>query len=126
MLGRAPKGFARVVVPLSQKSPWKDEAPDAVASNVGRASVNSSAGEGSRRSWPARWKRTSRNGDPVSVFKNAGEVYAYIGKMFEIAVAESSFVEATKGTDLVVLLTQTDPDASILIDRTAADVVGQQ
>lgn len=39
----------------------------------------------------------------MSVFKNADEVYAYIGKMFEIAVAESSFVEATKGTDLVVL-----------------------
>jgi putative sterol carrier protein len=36
--------------------------------------------------------------------------------MFEIAVAEPSFIEATKGTDLVVLLTQTDPDATILID----------
>jgi putative sterol carrier protein len=52
----------------------------------------------------------------VSVFEDAGEVYAYIGKMFEIAVVEPTFVEATKGTDLVVLLTQTDPSATILID----------
>jgi putative sterol carrier protein len=52
----------------------------------------------------------------MSVFADADEVYAYIGKMFEIAVAEPSFIEATKGTDLVVLLTQTDPAATILID----------
>jgi putative sterol carrier protein len=52
----------------------------------------------------------------VSAFKDADEVYAYIGKMFEIAVVEPTFVEATKDTDLVVLLTQTDPAATILID----------
>jgi putative sterol carrier protein len=52
----------------------------------------------------------------VSAFKDADEVYAYIGKMFQIAVDEPSFVTATKDTGLVVLLTQTDPDATILID----------
>lgn len=52
----------------------------------------------------------------MSAFKDADEVYAYIGKMFQIAVKEPSFVAATKGTGLVVLLTQTDPDATILID----------
>jgi putative sterol carrier protein len=52
----------------------------------------------------------------VSAFKDADEVYAYIGKMFEIAVVDPTFVNATKDSDLVVLLTQTDPDARILID----------
>src|SRR6202034_4726983 len=52
----------------------------------------------------------------MSAFKDADEVYAYIGKMFQIAVNEPSFVAATKGTGLVVLLTQTDPEATILID----------
>jgi putative sterol carrier protein len=52
----------------------------------------------------------------VSTFKDADEVYAYIGKMFEIAVVDPTFVNATKDTDLVVLLTQNDPDARILID----------
>ena len=52
----------------------------------------------------------------MSVFEDAGEVYAYIGKMFEIAVVKPAFVEATRDTDLVVLLTQTDPSATILID----------
>jgi putative sterol carrier protein len=52
----------------------------------------------------------------LSTFKDADEVYAYIGRMFEIAVADPTFIAATKDTDLVVLLTQTDPDASILID----------
>jgi len=52
----------------------------------------------------------------MSAFKDADEVYSYIGKMFEIAVAEPSFIEATEGTGLVVLLRQTDPGATILID----------
>jgi putative sterol carrier protein len=52
----------------------------------------------------------------LSTFKNADEVYTYIGKMFEVAVADPTFVEATKDTDLVVLLTQTDPAATMLID----------
>ena len=52
----------------------------------------------------------------MSTFKDADEVYAYIGKMFEIAVVDTTFVEATKDTDLVVLLTQTDPTATMLID----------
>lgn len=59
----------------------------------------------------------------MSTFKDADEVYAYIGKMFEVAVAEPSFVEATKGTDLVVLLTQTDPEATILIDFPGQNVL---
>jgi putative sterol carrier protein len=52
----------------------------------------------------------------MSTFKDAAEVYAYLGKMFEIAVNDPQFVEATKDGDLVVRLTQTDPDSTILID----------
>jgi putative sterol carrier protein len=52
----------------------------------------------------------------LSTFADADEVYTYIGKMFEVAVADPTFVAATTGTDLVVLLTQTDPAAQILID----------
>src|ERR1700689_18736 len=36
--------------------------------------------------------------------------------MFQMPVNEPAFVAATKGTGLVVLLTQTAPDATILID----------
>jgi putative sterol carrier protein len=59
----------------------------------------------------------------VSAFKDADEVYAYIGKMFQIAVTEPSFVAATRDTGLVVLLAQTDPDATILIDFPGQKVV---
>jgi putative sterol carrier protein len=52
----------------------------------------------------------------MSTFKDADEVYAYIGKMFETAVNEQSFIDATKDTGLVVLLTQTEPAATMLID----------
>jgi putative sterol carrier protein len=52
----------------------------------------------------------------LSTFKDADEVYTYIGKMFEVAVVDPTFVAATKDTDLVVLLTQTDPVATMLID----------
>ncbi len=52
----------------------------------------------------------------MSVFKDADEVYEFIGGMFETAVNEQSFIEATKGTGLVVLVTQTDPAATILVD----------
>jgi hypothetical protein len=52
----------------------------------------------------------------VSTFKDADEVYTYIGKMFETAVAAPTFVEATKDGNLVVLITQTDPAATILVD----------
>ena len=60
--------------------------------------------------------RLCRKGTQVSAFKDTDEVYAYIGKMFEIAVVDPAFVEATRDTGLVVLLTQTDPAATILID----------
>jgi putative sterol carrier protein len=52
----------------------------------------------------------------LSTFKDADEVYTYIGKMFETAVNDPTFVEATKDSGLVVLLTQTDPAATMLID----------
>jgi putative sterol carrier protein len=52
----------------------------------------------------------------MSVFKNEDEVYTYIGKVFEMAVVDPTFVEATKDSGLVIKLTQTDPDATILID----------
>jgi putative sterol carrier protein len=52
----------------------------------------------------------------MSTFKSADEVYDYIGKMFETAVKDPTFVEATKDSELVIRLTQTDPAAVILID----------
>lgn len=52
----------------------------------------------------------------MSTFKDADEVYAYIGKAMEACVTDPTFVEATKDGSLVVLITQTDPAASILVD----------
>jgi putative sterol carrier protein len=52
----------------------------------------------------------------LSTFKDADEVYAYIGKAMEACVVDPTFVEATKDGSLVVQITQTDPAASILID----------
>ncbi|MEU1994184.1 SCP2 sterol-binding domain-containing protein [Nocardia gamkensis] len=52
----------------------------------------------------------------MSTFANADEVYTYIGGIFDIATKEPAFIEATKGTDLVVELIQTDPDAIMVID----------
>jgi putative sterol carrier protein len=52
----------------------------------------------------------------VSAFKDSDEVYEYIGKMFETATKTDSFIETTKGTDLVILIKQTNPDAAILVD----------
>jgi putative sterol carrier protein len=52
----------------------------------------------------------------VSTFKDAEEVYTFIGGMFEKAVHEPSFVDATEGTGLVVHLIQTEPDATLIID----------
>ena len=52
----------------------------------------------------------------MSTFKDADEVYSFIGGMFEQAVKEQSFIEATRGTGLVVHLIQTDPDTTMIID----------
>lgn len=52
----------------------------------------------------------------MSTFKDADEVYAYIGKAMEACVVDPQFVEATKDGTLVVLMRQTDPEASILVD----------
>jgi putative sterol carrier protein len=52
----------------------------------------------------------------MSIFKNEDEVYTYIGKVFEMAVIDPAFIEATKDSGLVVKLIQTDPAATILID----------
>jgi putative sterol carrier protein len=52
----------------------------------------------------------------MAVFKDAEEVYAYIGGAFTTAVHEPAFVAATKGTGLVVRLIQTDPDCEMVID----------
>lgn len=52
----------------------------------------------------------------MSTFKDADEVYAYIGRALEACVTEPAFVEATKDGTLVVLITQTAPDATILVD----------
>lgn len=52
----------------------------------------------------------------MSTFKDADEVYAYIGKAMEACVVEPAFVEATKDGTLVVKIIQTAPDATILVD----------
>jgi putative sterol carrier protein len=52
----------------------------------------------------------------LSTFKDADEVYAYIGKAMEACVVEPAFVEATKDGTLVVKIIQTNPDATILVD----------
>ena len=52
----------------------------------------------------------------MSTFKDADEVYAYIGRAMEACVSHPTFVEATKDGSLVVLITQTDPEATILVD----------
>jgi len=52
----------------------------------------------------------------LSTFKDADEVYAYIGKAMEACVVEPAFVEATKDGSLVVKIIQTAPEATILVD----------
>jgi putative sterol carrier protein len=52
----------------------------------------------------------------VTFFKDADEVYEYMGRMFEIAVKDPRFVEATEGGDLVVRLNYSNPNSTILID----------
>lgn len=52
----------------------------------------------------------------MSTFKDADEVYAYIGKAMEACVVDPAFVEATKDGNLVVLIKQTDPEAYVLVD----------
>jgi putative sterol carrier protein len=52
----------------------------------------------------------------MPVFKDADEVYTYIGGAFTAAVEDPAFVEATKGTGLVVRLIQTEPAAEMIID----------
>ena len=59
----------------------------------------------------------------MSTFKDAGEVYAYIGKAMGACVADSKFIEATKDGNLVVLIKQTDPEASILVDFPGQNVL---
>jgi putative sterol carrier protein len=52
----------------------------------------------------------------MGFFTSAEEMYEHVGKLFEIVVNEEQVVRATADTGLVVRLTQTDPDAVILID----------
>lgn len=58
----------------------------------------------------------------MTTFKDADEVYTYIGGMFTKAVNEQSFIDATKDTGLVVRLIQTDPAAELIIDFPAQKV----
>lgn len=52
----------------------------------------------------------------MSTFKDADEIYAYIGKAMEACVADPAFVEATKDGSLVVRIIQTEPEATVLVD----------
>lgn len=52
----------------------------------------------------------------MAVFKDADEVYTYIGAAFSAAVVDPKFIEATKGTGLILRLIQTDPDAEMIVD----------
>ncbi|WP_026911370.1 SCP2 sterol-binding domain-containing protein [Patulibacter minatonensis] len=51
-----------------------------------------------------------------NAFKDADEVYKYIGGMFETATKTPAFIEETQGGNLVILIKQTKPDAAILVD----------
>jgi putative sterol carrier protein len=59
----------------------------------------------------------------MGTFKDADEVYALIGGVFEKATQEPSFIKATEGTGLVVRLVQTDPDATMIIDFPGQKVI---
>lgn len=59
----------------------------------------------------------------VTAFADADEVYTFLGAMFSQAVQDPFVVEATKDSGLVVLLTQTQPAATILIDFPGQKVV---
>jgi putative sterol carrier protein len=59
----------------------------------------------------------------MPVFSDAEEVYTYIGGAFTTAVHDPSFIEATKGTGLVVRLIQTEPDCEMVIDFEGQKVV---
>lgn len=52
----------------------------------------------------------------MAVFKDADEVYTYIGGAFTTAVNDQKFIDATKGTGLVIRLIQTDPDCEMIVD----------
>ncbi|MGQ0629929.1 MAG: SCP2 sterol-binding domain-containing protein [Sporichthyaceae bacterium] len=52
----------------------------------------------------------------MSTFKDADEVYKYIGAAFTAAVNDPKMQEATKGTGLVIRLIQTDPACEMIID----------
>jgi putative sterol carrier protein len=58
----------------------------------------------------------------MAFFKNAEEAYCYIGKMFESVVTIPDFVQATKGTGLVLRLNYSDPDTVILVNFPAQEV----
>jgi putative sterol carrier protein len=59
----------------------------------------------------------------VNTFKDADEVYTYIGGVFDKATKEPSFIEATAGTGLVIRLVQTEPDATMIIDFPGQKVI---
>ena len=59
----------------------------------------------------------------MTTFKDADEVYTFIGGMFEQAVHDPSFVEETKGTGLVVHIFQTEPDAEMSVDFERQEVL---
>lgn len=59
----------------------------------------------------------------MSTFKDADEVYKYIGGMFGTAVVTQSFIDATEGTGLVIRLIQTDPDCEMIIDFPGQKVI---
>jgi putative sterol carrier protein len=59
----------------------------------------------------------------VSTFKDADEVYTYIGGVFDKATKEQSFIDATAGTGLVIRLIQTEPAATMIIDFPGQKVI---
>ncbi|MGQ0466655.1 MAG: SCP2 sterol-binding domain-containing protein [Sporichthyaceae bacterium] len=52
----------------------------------------------------------------MAVFKDADEVYTYVGGAFTAAVNDPKFIEATKGTGLVLRLIHTDPANEMIVD----------
>lgn len=52
----------------------------------------------------------------MPVFKDSAEVYRYLGGVFHEAAADPAMVQRFKSTGVVLKITITDPDATLVVD----------
>ena len=64
-------------------------------------------------------------GDPVSYFKDAAEVYEYLGGVFKVADAVDGVGESLRAADIVLRLDYSNPPASVtvLLKEPAIEVI---